>query len=193
MSRITTPLKKKMQLIESIQNARQHCNNNEVWCITRFDRQNATLEIYWSERNVPGAITTATLGAGGLRRPYGGPTAHAECIMVRDFARAVGDYGHVPGRVEIFLSRSPCTVSGQFNFGGINYPVGCAQKIMTLIQNNPGVNFWDIRYDDIYWGNPNNRPDPNSNTLSGSVDGLGILSSLNNVSIHRFNTLDVVP
>jgi hypothetical protein len=114
-------------------------------------------------------------------------------MMVRDFARAVSDYGRNPQRVEIFLSRSPCNVSPPFAFAGINYPQGCARKLETLINNNPAVNFWDIRYDDIYWGNPLQVPVPESDILSGSVEGIQVLGLLANVSIHRFNELDLVP
>jgi len=177
------------KLQRSLKYARDNCGFNEVWCITRFDRDDKTLEIYWSEKTVGGATTSATLGSDGRRRAYGG---HAECMMVRDFARAVQDYGKKPETVEIFLSRSPCLSSPAFDFDGINFPTGCARKIHKLIQENPCVKLWDIRYDDIYWGNLRNRPNPESDVLSGSVHGLRILGSLKKVSVHQFNELDVL-
>mgnify|MGYP001308322229 CR=1 FL=1 len=184
-----------MTLMQTLQRARQLTTPVEVWCITRFDRNDTTLEIYWSEKDPhnPSAVTSATLGGGDGVRPYGGPAAHAECVMVRDFARAITAYGRAPERVEIFLSRSPCAVSAAFAFGGVNYPVGCAEKLRTLITNNPHVGFWDIRYDDVYWGNPQNLPNSDSAILAGSVAGLEPLAAFHNVSIHRFNAIDVVP
>jgi hypothetical protein len=194
-------------LAESINQARAQCSVSEVWCIMRFDRNDTTLEIYWSEKNplprpdattrdpypVPhGAITSHDLGVGGTR-DYGG---HAECIMIRDFQRALNDYqlinrGLSPKRVEIFLSRSPCNVSDSFVLAGISYPIGCAKKLKTLILNYPQIDFWDIQYDNIYWGG--GSPNPKSDKLNGSVEGIHILQSLVKVSMHRFNQLDVVP
>ncbi len=177
-----------MSLTNAIRRARNICGPNEVWCITRFDRNNSTIEIYWSERTIVDAVTSYNL-AGGLRN-YGD---HAECIMIRDFDRALTDYGQVPDIVEIFISRSPCMVSAGFNHSGIAYPIGCASKIVTLIGQHPNIRFWDLRHDDVYWGNLARRPDPNSNILSSSVTGISILASLPNVSIHKFSDLDIIP
>jgi APOBEC-like N-terminal domain len=184
-----------MTLLESLQRARQLTTPAEVWCITRFDRSDATLEIYWSEKDThnPAAVISSTPSGGGGLRPYGGSAAHAECVMARAFPQAVTTYGRAPARVEIFLSRSPCAVSAAFTFGGITFPTGCAAKLATLIAHNPNVGFWDIRYDTIYWGNPVHQPNPESDILAGSASGLESLAALHNVSIHQFNALDVVP
>jgi hypothetical protein len=140
-----------LSLGPAIARARQLCGNAEVWAILRFDQDNDRMEVYWSERTVAGAQTPD--GAGGFRH-YG---THAESVMIHGFAQALADHG-APRVAEIFLSRSPCSTSPLITVGGVQYPEGCASKLILLANQNPGIQF-NVFYRNLYAGNPAN-PDP---------------------------------
>jgi hypothetical protein len=131
----------------AITRARAVATDSEVWAILRFDRNNTRLEVFWSERNVAGGQIPD--GEGGMRN-YG---THAESVLCREFANAVASHG-APLIVEIFLSRSPCSVSPAITVGGVAYPIGCVGKLITLAGQYPLINQFNIFYDVLYAGSP---------------------------------------
>ena len=78
--------------------------------------------------------------------------------MIRDFPNTTNLHG-APYLVEIFISRSPCSRSPQFNVAGHNYPIGCGKKILELVKQNPNVSVWKVVYDSVFNGS-RNAPDP---------------------------------
>ena len=90
---------------------------SEVWCITRFNRNDNMVELYWSEKNVKGALISYSPFSKGEFRPYGGKGAHAECVMIRAFGASRRHYFPPNGVgldiAEIYLSRSPCLDSSE--------------------------------------------------------------------------------
>jgi|GEM_PF-1866484 len=127
----------------------------EDWCVTRFDSNDSTLEVYWSEANKPYYHTSSSQQGEGIFRPWGG---HAEMQMIRDFEVTVNHYGSTPYLVEIFISRSPCSRSLAYNVAGHSYPVGCGRKILELVKQNPAVSVWKVVYDHVFSGS-RNAPD----------------------------------
>ena len=123
----------------------------EDWCVLRLDRDDQTLEVYWSEPNAPYRLTSASQNdpGGGAYRGWGG---HAEMNLIRDFQNVLTSHGRVPDLVEIFISRSPCARSPLFTVGGQQYPVGCGKKLLKLVELNPRVNVWKVVYDEVFSG-----------------------------------------
>ncbi|WP_146114700.1 hypothetical protein [Pseudomonas frederiksbergensis] len=129
--------------------------DSEDWCVTRFDSDDDTLEVYWSEPNAPYRRTSASQHSEGVFRPWGG---HAEMQMIRGFQESVVQYGAIPYLVEIFISRSPCSRSQAFNVAGHVYPVGCGRKILELVNVYPAVSVWKVVYNQVFSGS-RNAPD----------------------------------
>jgi hypothetical protein len=105
-----------------------------------FDGRPETVEVFWSEK----------FEAGGR---------HAETAVCARFPQLIAHYG-VPGRASIYLSRSPChqnhgsKASAAYTTNGTTYGVGCTAKLIRLIQDNPQVGSWRIRFNQYY--KPNN-------------------------------------
>lgn len=142
----------------------------EDWCVTRFDSNDDTLEVYWSEPNAPYFSTSESQnGPGGVMRGWGG---HAEMQMIRDFQNTVNLHG-APYLVEIFISRSPCSRSPQFAVAGHNYPIGCGKKILELVQQSPNVSVWKVVYDAVFNGS---RAAPDLQATAQAEQTIGILN-----------------
>jgi hypothetical protein len=167
-------------LIESLQRARSATTVAEDWCVLRFDRNDRTLEIYWSEPNAPYRNTSASASsAGGAFRPWGG---HAEMQLIRDFSTVLANYGQTPNLVEIFQSRSPCGRSPVFTANSINYPEGCGRKLVCLAEQHPAIGEWVVIYDEVFRGN---RANPEFNLEAHQM--IAHLNAQQRMSTRRFN------
>lgn len=143
-----------MTLGMALSRARASTGQAEDWCVLRLDRSDQTLEIYWSEPNSPYYSTSAAQNlSSGTTRSWGG---HAEMNMIRDFVNIVRLYGRMPTTVELYLSRSPCDRSPAFDVDGLQYPIGCGNKLSTLASRCPRIREWIIVYDEVFGGNRSN-------------------------------------
>lgn len=169
-------------LTEALQRARAATTAPEDWCILRLDRNDRTLEIYWSEANATYYRTSSTVNSsGGTFRPHGG---HAEMQLIRDFANVVRNYGNWPGIVEIFISRSPCGKSPTFPVGVVQYPEGCGRKLITLAHQFSAIGEWVIVYDEVFQGN-RNAPQYNADAYTM----IGLINNERKMTARQFNPL----
>jgi APOBEC-like N-terminal domain len=114
--------------------------DKEVWAMVCFDGLPETVEVFWSEQ--------------GARSPrYGG--RHAEHVLCENFPDLVARFTRIPWRVSLYLSRSPCHAnhpdpSVACLIRGARYGEGCSAKLAALIRENPKVESWRIRYDEVF-------------------------------------------
>ncbi|VUD66777.1 hypothetical protein TDB9533_03691 [Thalassocella blandensis] len=91
--------------------------------------------------------------------------AHAEELFLRKLPQMFDEYGE-PRKIDIFVSRIPCA-STSANWvlntekGKVLLPQGCANKLLAVIQSNPGIT-WRIWWEEEY-------PNPNTQTACASA------------------------
>ena len=135
--------------------------SSEVWAVSRFDQKDSTIEVFWSERNIPGAEITDDAGT----RRYG---THAEPLFIRAFPHLLLEMGR-PRAVELFISRSACADgSAEMSANGTQFPRGCGPKLIQLALGYSDIDFF-IVHDVLYAGNPNR---PSFSILTASKNSL---------------------
>jgi hypothetical protein len=115
-------------------------DKKEVWVMACFDGASESVEVFWSEQTVK-----------SLR--YGG--RHAEHVLCENFHQLIAQFGRMPWRVSIYLSRTPChqahdNPSAGCMIHGMDYGRGCTAKLITLIRSYPKIESWRIRYDKVF-------------------------------------------
>lgn len=170
-------------LTQSLLHARNNTRGSEDWIILRFDRDDRTLECYWSEPNAIYLQTSASANSSnGATRPMGG---HAEMNMIRDFTIVLGNYvartGNQPQLAQLFISRSPRSRSEMFIAGGFMYPIGCGKKLIRHAQLYYNIE-WELIYDEVFRGNRANPVfDP------GAHEMIALMNAEGNMTARRFN------
>jgi hypothetical protein len=155
-------------------------SSSEVWAVSRFDQNDSTIEVFWSERNLRGVEVTDSAGV----RNYG---SHAEPIFIRKFPELVAAHG-TPRVVELFLSRSACSDgSAAMNANGTEYNKGCGPKLKQQAGLYPNIEFFVI-YDVVYAGSPKK---PSFDIMTQSKSSLASYSVVPN--LHAFSYTQYQP
>jgi hypothetical protein len=152
--------------------------SSEVWAVSRFNQDDSTLEVFWSERNLPGVQVSDSAGV----RNYG---SHAEPVFIRKFPELLATHG-TPAIVELFLSRSACpSGSVPMSANGNNYSRGCGPKLVELARQYSNIEFFVV-HDVVYAGSPN-RPSINIRTESkNSLASYAVIPNLHAFSFTQF-------